>query len=87
MNIGEWVKKWTAIQPHKTAIIFEESSLTYKEVSGRANQLANALRNSEGSCKVCGYLSSEGDKPANDARQRALREACRTDYGCGNRLK
>ena len=44
MNIGEWVRKWAAIQPHKTAIIFEESSLTYGELSARANQLANALR-------------------------------------------
>ena len=44
MNIGEWVRKWTAIQPHKKAVIFEESSLTYEELSTQANQLANALR-------------------------------------------
>jgi fatty-acyl-CoA synthase len=43
MNIGDWVRKWAAIQPHKTALIFEESSLTYGELSTRANQLANAL--------------------------------------------
>ena len=44
MNIGDWVRKWAAIQSHKTAIISEESTLTYEELSTRANQLANLLR-------------------------------------------
>ena len=44
MNIGDWVRKWAAIQPDKTAVIFEESSFTYEELSARANQLAKALR-------------------------------------------
>ena len=43
MNIGDWVRKWASIQPHKTAIISEESTLHYGELSTRVNQLASLL--------------------------------------------
>jgi fatty-acyl-CoA synthase len=43
MTIGDWVRKWASIQPHKTAIISEESALTYSELSKRVNQLARLL--------------------------------------------
>ena len=44
MNIGDWVRKWASIQPYKTAIISEESTLTYRDLSTRVKQLANLLR-------------------------------------------
>lgn len=44
MNIGDWVRKWASIQPHKTAIISEESTLTYSELNRRVKQLGNLLR-------------------------------------------
>ena len=43
MNIGDWVRKWASIQPHKTAIISEESTLHYGELSTRVNQLTSLL--------------------------------------------
>jgi fatty-acyl-CoA synthase len=43
INIGDWIKKWSFLQPHKVALIFEDRPLTYQEVNLRTNQLCHFL--------------------------------------------
>ncbi len=43
INIGDWIKKWSLLQPHKRALIFEDRSFTYQEVNLRTNQLCHFL--------------------------------------------
>lgn len=43
MNIGDWIKKWSFLQPHKRALIFEDRPFTYQEVNLRTNQLCHFL--------------------------------------------
>lgn len=43
INIGDWIKKWSFLQPHKRALIFEDHPLTYQEVNLRTNQLSHHL--------------------------------------------
>jgi len=43
INIGDWIKKWSFLQPHKRALIFEDRSFTYQEVNLRTNQLSHFL--------------------------------------------
>ncbi|HSB05055.1 MAG TPA: long-chain fatty acid--CoA ligase, partial [Thermodesulfobacteriota bacterium] len=43
MNIGDWIKKWSLLQPHKSALILEDRSFTYQEVNQRTNQLCHLL--------------------------------------------
>ena len=43
INIGDWVKKWSFLQPHKRALIFEDRPFTYQEVNLRTNQLCHFL--------------------------------------------
>jgi fatty-acyl-CoA synthase len=43
MNIGDWIKKWSFLHPHKRALIFEDRSFTYQEVNLRTNQLCHLL--------------------------------------------
>jgi len=43
MNIGDWIKKWSFLQPHKRALIFEDRPFTYQEVNLRTNQLCHLL--------------------------------------------
>jgi len=38
MNISWWVKRWSELHPHKTAIIFEGSRISYLELHRRVNQ-------------------------------------------------
>lgn len=43
MNVGEWITKRSLLSPHKTAVIFEEQKINYREVNERVNRVANAL--------------------------------------------
>jgi fatty-acyl-CoA synthase len=43
INIGDWIKKWSFLQPHKKALIFEDRLLTYQELNHRTNQLCHYL--------------------------------------------
>jgi len=38
MNISWWVKRWSELHPHKTAIIFEDSRISYLELHRRVNR-------------------------------------------------
>jgi len=43
INVGDWIRKWSSLQPHKTALIFEDRPFTYQEVTLRTNQLCHFL--------------------------------------------
>ncbi|OGQ13845.1 MAG: hypothetical protein A2026_10020 [Deltaproteobacteria bacterium RBG_19FT_COMBO_46_12] len=43
MNIGDWIKKWSFLQPNKRALIFEDHPFTYQEINLRTNQLCHFL--------------------------------------------
>jgi fatty-acyl-CoA synthase len=43
INIGDWVKKWSFLQPHKRALVFEDRPFTYQELNLRTNQLSHFL--------------------------------------------
>jgi fatty-acyl-CoA synthase len=43
INIGDWTKKWSHLQPQKRALIFEDRPFTYQEVNQRTNQLSHLL--------------------------------------------
>ncbi|NWG01572.1 MAG: long-chain fatty acid--CoA ligase [Syntrophaceae bacterium] len=43
INIGDWIKKWSFLQPNKRALIFEDRPFTYQEVNQRTNQLCHFL--------------------------------------------
>ncbi len=43
INVGQWIQKWSTIQPKKRALIFEGGSFTYRQLSDRIHQLCNAL--------------------------------------------
>jgi fatty-acyl-CoA synthase len=38
MNISWWVKRWSELHPHKTAIIYEDTKTTYSELHQKVNQ-------------------------------------------------
>ena len=40
MNIAWWTKRWAELHPNKTAIIFEEDTLSYAELHQRLNKTA-----------------------------------------------
>jgi fatty-acyl-CoA synthase len=43
MNVGDWIRKWSLIQPNKTAIFYEDHPITYREFNQRTNQLCHLL--------------------------------------------
>jgi fatty-acyl-CoA synthase len=43
INIGDWIRKWSSIQPRKRALIFEDRPFTYQELNLRTNQLCHLL--------------------------------------------
>lgn len=43
INIGDWIRKWSLLQPQKRALIFEDRPFTYQEVNLRTNQLCHFL--------------------------------------------
>ena len=45
INIGDWISKWSLLQPQKTALISEDRPYTYLEVNQRTNQLCHFLLN------------------------------------------
>ena len=38
MNIAWWVKRWSELHPHKTAVIFEEKQISYLELYQKVNR-------------------------------------------------
>jgi len=43
MNIGDWIKKWSLLQPQKKVLFYEDQSLTYQELNHRINKLCHLL--------------------------------------------
>jgi fatty-acyl-CoA synthase len=43
IGLGDWIKKWSFLHPHKRALIFQDRSFTYQEVNLRTNQLCHLL--------------------------------------------
>ena len=43
INVGEWIKKWSKIHPHKAVLINENRCTTYKEMDRRIDQLCHLL--------------------------------------------
>lgn len=43
MNVGDWIRKWSLLQPQKRALISEDRPFTYQEVNLRTNQLCHFL--------------------------------------------
>jgi fatty-acyl-CoA synthase len=41
INVGEWIKKWSHLQPRKKALIFEDQAFAYQTVNLRVNQLCH----------------------------------------------
>jgi fatty-acyl-CoA synthase len=39
MNVGDWIRKWSLIQPNKNALFYEDQPITYRELNQRINQL------------------------------------------------
>jgi fatty-acyl-CoA synthase len=43
MNIGDWIKKWSLLQPQKKVLFYEDHPLTYQELNHRINKLCHLL--------------------------------------------
>ena len=43
INIGDWIRKWSSLQPRKRALIFEDRPFTHQELNLRTNQLCHLL--------------------------------------------
>jgi fatty-acyl-CoA synthase len=43
MNVGDWIRKWSNLQPKKKALYFEDHASTYQELNRRINQLCHLL--------------------------------------------
>ena len=43
MNVGDWIRKWSLLQPEKKALYVEDRPFTYQEVNHRTNQLCHFL--------------------------------------------
>jgi fatty-acyl-CoA synthase len=43
MNVGDWIRKWSTLQPKKRALYSEDQSFTYQKVNHRTNQLCHLL--------------------------------------------
>ncbi|HMK52462.1 MAG TPA: AMP-binding protein, partial [Thermodesulfobacteriota bacterium] len=44
INVGDWIRKWSSLQPLKRALIFEDRPFTYQELNLRTNQLSHFLQ-------------------------------------------
>ncbi|MCA1959414.1 MAG: long-chain fatty acid--CoA ligase [Desulfomonile sp.] len=44
MNIAWWVQRWSDLEPHKTAIIFEDNRISYLDLHRRANRTGRWLQ-------------------------------------------
>jgi len=45
VNIGDWIRQWSFLQPRKRALVFEGRPFTYQEASPRTNLLCHFLLN------------------------------------------
>jgi fatty-acyl-CoA synthase len=43
MNVGDWIRKWSSLQPQKYALFFEDQPFTYQKLNHRINQLCHLL--------------------------------------------
>ena len=43
MNVGKWLNRWASLRPNKTALLFEGSSFTYRQLSERVNRFIHLL--------------------------------------------
>ena len=43
INVGDWIRQWSAIRPHETAIISNDVPCSYRELDRRINQLSHLL--------------------------------------------
>jgi len=43
INVGQWIQKWSTVQPEKKALIFEGTSFTYRQLGDRIHRLGNSL--------------------------------------------
>ena len=41
MNVGDWIRNWSLIQPNKKALFYEDQPITYREFNQRTNQLCH----------------------------------------------
>lgn len=41
INVGDWIKKWSMLQPHKEALFFDDHPITYLQLNQRINQLSH----------------------------------------------
>jgi fatty-acyl-CoA synthase len=44
MNIAWWVQRWSELHPGKTAVIFEDQAISYRDLHCRANRTASWLQ-------------------------------------------
>lgn len=44
INVGDWIRKWSLLQPDKVALFFEGRPFTYQALNGRINQLCHLLQ-------------------------------------------
>ena len=44
INIGDWIKQWSSIKPHKTAIISDDVPYSYLALNRRINQLSHFFK-------------------------------------------
>jgi len=43
INVGDWIKKWSILEPKKRALYVEDQPFTYQELNHRTNQLCHLL--------------------------------------------
>jgi len=43
MNLGDWIRKWSELLPHKVAIIDRDRAICYRELNERCNRAAHFL--------------------------------------------
>src|ERR1035437_3514900 len=43
VNVGDWIRQWSAIKPNAVAIIANDVPCTYRELDRRINKLSHAL--------------------------------------------
>ena len=44
MNICQWTESWARLQPDKTALVFDESKISYSEFNKRIRVTATFLK-------------------------------------------
>ncbi len=44
INVGDWIRKWSILQPEKKALFFEDHPITYLQLNHRINKLCHLLK-------------------------------------------